>query len=137
MSQPQESKITTSTPAGTWIFVYGTLKRGLTNFHYMEGQEFIGEASTLPLYRMVDCGGYPGMYEDPQNGLSIKGEVWVVDAAARARLDVLEGLEEGMYSVDPVQLQPPFAETKQTILAYFYRWPVTGLPDVGDDWKEC
>jgi gamma-glutamylaminecyclotransferase len=114
------------------VFVYGTLKRGLENSHYLAGQQFLGEAQTLPIYRMVDCGGYPGMYAVSSNGLAIKGEVWAVDEATRARLDILEDLAVGLYTFDPVRLAAPFANGD--IQAYFYAWPIQNCPDAGDNW---
>jgi len=36
----------------TRIFVYGTLKRGGRNHHFMAGQQFVGEARTAPGYTL-------------------------------------------------------------------------------------
>ncbi len=116
------------------IFVYGTLKRGLSNHSHLGGQRFLGTARTTPVYRMVDCGGYPGMFVVEKDGLSIIGEVWEVDAACRRELDILEGVAEGMYVLEPVSLLPPFAEAG--IRTYLYRWPISGRQDVGEEWRE-
>jgi gamma-glutamylcyclotransferase (GGCT)/AIG2-like uncharacterized protein YtfP len=116
------------------IFVYGTLKRGLSNHAHVAGQRFIGEARTAPQYRMVDCGGYPGMFAVDQGGLSVIGEVWEVDEANRKQLDVLEGVAEGMYALEPVALLAPFHDAK--VSTYVYRWPVLGHADAGHEWME-
>lgn len=116
------------------VFVYGTLKRGLTNHGHMAGQRFLGEARTAPRYRMVDCGGYPGMFAVAEGGLSILGEVWEVDAACRHRLDLLEDVARGMYALEPVALLAPF--TADNVRTYIYRWPVAGFTDVGAEWVE-
>ncbi len=116
------------------VFVYGTLKRGLCNSHYMAGQEFVAEARTEPRFRLVDCGGYPGMYPVPDDGLSIKGEVWLIDEACRAHLDVLEDIAVGLYRVEKVALLPPFEDTE--VFTYIYNWPTSGRFDVGDEWTE-
>lgn len=116
------------------IFVYGTLKRGLSNHGHLAGQRFLGEARTAPVYRMVDCGGYPGMFPVNEEGLSIQGEVWEVDAACRRELDILEGVAEGMYTLEPVHLLAPFS--KSDIRTYVYRWPISGREDVGEEWRE-
>jgi gamma-glutamylcyclotransferase (GGCT)/AIG2-like uncharacterized protein YtfP len=116
------------------VFVYGTLKRGLSNHRHLAGQRFIGEARTTPSYRMVDCGGYPGMFAVERDGISIRGEVWEVDEACRARLDRFEDVEAGLYTYDPVKLLGPFEG--QEVNTYLYRWPVAGRPDLGEEWTE-
>lgn len=116
------------------IFVYGTLKRGFSNSHYLAGQRFIGEARTEPCYRMVDAGGYPGMYRVDENGLSIQGEVWEVDEAGREKLDVLEDVDVGLYGVEPVCLLAPYDH--EPVITYIYRWSIMGLEDAGDCWRE-
>ena len=66
--------------SSTLVFVYGTLKRGLSNHGWLRGQTFEGEARTVPRYRMFDLGGYPGMVlADEGEGGAIEGEVWAVD----------------------------------------------------------
>ncbi|TLD70148.1 gamma-glutamylcyclotransferase [Phragmitibacter flavus] len=123
-------------PQQVLVFVYGTLKRGLENGHYLTGQKFLGEARTQPLYRMASFGGYPGMYpvseSESENGLAIHGEVWSIDETTRARLDLLEDLAVGLYTFDPVKLAPPFDTVE--VHAYFYAWPIQNRPDAGDHW---
>lgn len=116
------------------IFIYGTLKRGLSNSHYMKGQCFIGEARTEPSYRMVDAGGYPGMYRVTENGLSIQGEVWEVDEPCRQQLEILEDVAVGLYGVEPVALLAPHDDTQ--VITYIYRWSIMGREDAGDCWRE-
>ena len=115
----------------TRLFIYGTLKRGGSNHHYMKGQTFVGEASTAPHYRLVSMGTYPGMVRS-ESGRSIKGEVWDVDEACLGRLDILEGIDEGEYAYEPVPLLPPF-ET-DSVYGYRYLRSVEGCPDIGDNW---
>ena len=99
----------------------------------MEGQTFVGKARTQAVYRLVSLGEYPGMI--PVNeGISIRGEVWDVDEECRSRLDVLEGVAEGMYELVPSKLLPPFDDSG--ITTYVYLWPTVGAPDVGDEWLE-
>lgn len=114
------------------IFVYGTLKRGGRFSHYLAGQHFIGEARTEPRYRMVDCGGYPGMFPVAGNGVSVRGEVWDVDEFCRARLDELEDVAGGEYEFVEGQLLAPF--DAQEVMTYLYLRAVAHLPDAGDDW---
>ena len=91
------------------IFVYGTLKRGERNHHFMTGQTFVAEARTLPGFRLYDLGDYPGMVADATATQGIEGEIWAVDAAGLSNLDELEGLAEGLYRRELVALPPPFS----------------------------
>ena len=115
------------------IFIYGTLKRGGSFSHYMAGQEFIGQARTEPLYRMVDCGGYPGMFSVNENALSVCGEVWNVDESCRARLDVLEDVAGGEYELVKVQLLAPF--DAQEVVTYIHLRANQNMPDAGTNWE--
>jgi gamma-glutamylcyclotransferase (GGCT)/AIG2-like uncharacterized protein YtfP len=118
-------------PARTLVFVYGTLKRGRENHRYMRGQRFVTEARTAPQFRLYDVGGYPGMVRHHE-GLPIQGEIWSVDAAALARLDVLEDIAGGEYARESLALAPPH-ETWH-VQGYVYLLPVEGRADAGDCW---
>jgi gamma-glutamylaminecyclotransferase len=113
------------------VFVYGTLKRGGDNHGWIEKQQFVSEARTKPLYRMFDLGGYPGMIFS-QEGLAIAGEVWDVDEAGLAQLDVLEDVEGGEYERVTIQLDDEFAS--QCVECYLYLRSVEGRRDVGAYW---
>lgn len=122
------------------IFVYGTLKRGLSNHRWIAGQQFITEARTAPVYRMYDCGGFPGMVLVEQDGVSIVGEIWEVDEAGRRKLDVLEDVEGGEYALEPVKLAAEEGSRNGMIhpmstFTYIYKRPVQGLPDADVEWK--
>jgi len=107
----------------TRLFIYGTLKRGGSTTT-MAGQQFVSEAVTQPGYRLYDLGGYPGMVE-AEGGLGVEGELWDVDDECKARLDILEGIDEGEYVAEQVPLPPHRDELVQ---GYLYRWPVSGRP---------
>jgi gamma-glutamylaminecyclotransferase len=120
------------------IFVYGTLKRGLSNHGWMAGQQFIREARTTPAYRMVDSGGYPGMFAVEHGGVSIQGEIWEVDEPGRKKLDVLEDVEGGEYALELVRLadaDPRSGGAEEPIYTYLYKWSVVGMRDAGTDWR--
>jgi len=116
----------------TLIFVYGTLKRGGSNQHYLAGQKFIGEARTMPGFRLFDLGKYPGMvaFADDRDGVS--GEVWSVEVDCLEHLDLLEGIKEGLYRREPVPLLSPFADRK--VEGYIYARSVEGLRDIGGEY---
>ncbi len=119
------------------IFVYGTLKRGLSNHRWISDQQFVTEARTAPRYRLVDCGGYPGMLPAEEGGLSILGEVWEVDEAGRKKLDILEDVEAGLYALELVELEPQAqAQGAGPVMTYIYKRPAGGLRDVGEEWRE-
>lgn len=71
------------------MFVYGTLKRGYANNRYMEGCEFIGEATSLDANYSMHGGGVPFLSEPGDK--KVKGELWEVTAKAREKIDRLEG----------------------------------------------
>lgn len=73
----------------TNLFVYGTLQRGCRNHTLLAGQTFFGEARTEPRYRLLDLGEYPGLIE-AENGESVVGEVYAVEAETLATLDQFE-----------------------------------------------
>lgn len=121
-------------PSKKLLFVYGTLKRGCSNHHFLTGQEFIGEARTAPGYRLYGLRGHPGLVPHRDDKDGVVGEVWAVDDAALVRLDALEGLAEGMYRRERLPLLAPFAE--QIVEGYIYNRSVKGLRDLGGRWEE-
>lgn len=116
------------------LFVYGTLKRGCRNHAYLAGQSFAGEARTPPGFRLFELGGHPGMIALADDREGVTGELWSVDAECLARLDVLEGVAEGLYRRERVPLLAPFAG--QNVEAYLYARSVTGRHDIGVIWQE-
>jgi len=81
------------------LFVYGSLKRGFSNHHFLAGQEFIGDARTVLRFRMFDCGGFPGVVEaDLEGGYQILGELWNIDTPCLRRIDWLEEVDAGVYT---------------------------------------
>jgi len=115
------------------LFVYGTLKRGCTNHHFLEGQTFLSEAVSQPVYRMYNLGGYPGLIEDAANGLSIKGELWEIDAPCLVRVDWLEGIDSGLYRRAEAQLAGPH-EGLQDVIVYIFLPDITPYEEMGSEW---
>lgn len=116
------------------LFVYGTLKRGCSNHHFLTGQKFVGEAHTAPGFRLFELDGHPGLVPRSEDRDGVAGEVWSVDDAALVRLDGLEGLAEGMYRREIVPLRAPFAD--QNIEGYLYNRSIAGRRDLGGVWEE-
>jgi gamma-glutamylcyclotransferase (GGCT)/AIG2-like uncharacterized protein YtfP len=70
------------------VFVYGTLRRGEANHHLLAAAEYCGVHTTLPGYRMLHLGTYPGVVAG--GSTAIEGEVYRVDGKGFAHLDRLE-----------------------------------------------
>ena len=87
--------------AETILFFYGSLKRGYSNHHRIAAQTFLGDAVTLPRYRIIDLGQYGGMIRDETNGLAVKGELWAIDSKCLTELDEFE-MSEGVFARMPV-----------------------------------
>ena len=103
----------------TILFVYGTLKRGLRNHQLIADQQFLGEATSEPRYRVIDLGPYPGLVRDEANGLAVKGELWAVGDCCLAELDDFEE-ESHTFRRGPVAL----AGREGEVFAYFWNRPV-------------
>ena len=69
------------------VFVYGTLKRGETNHHWLEGASWQGEAELNGVV-LHDLGPFPMAVIGEGTTL---GEVYAVEPSRLARLDDLEG----------------------------------------------
>jgi gamma-glutamylaminecyclotransferase len=113
----------------TRVFVYGTLKRGGDNHHYLAYQQFLGVAQTPPGYTLYSLGDYPGMVRAPDDTAGVIGELWAVDDACLKELDLLEGVAEGLYERVTIPLPAPF--DGQPVETYLYLGSVTGRPKLG------
>lgn len=69
------------------VAVYGTLKRGLRNHHWLAGADFLG-TDRLTGTTLYDLGPYPGAKPEASRGIDV--EVFRVDARLLAGLDRLE-----------------------------------------------
>ena len=116
------------------LFVYGSLKRGFSNHHFLAGQLFLGEARTIAPCRMYDCGGYPAA-QRAADGYPILGELWEIDAACAKRIDWLEGVECGLYERATVEVDA--AELLHEATIYLYSRSIEGLEETGPEWKKA
>jgi gamma-glutamylcyclotransferase (GGCT)/AIG2-like uncharacterized protein YtfP len=81
------------------VAVYGTLKRGFSNYFLLENAVFLG-VDTLYAITLYDLGPYPGAREEPSQGIDV--EVFAVSVEQFEQLDQLEGYfqdvpERGLY----------------------------------------
>jgi gamma-glutamylaminecyclotransferase len=112
----------------TTLFVYGTLKRGLSAHHYLADQIFLGEAHTVALYRLYRISWHPGLVEDPE-GVEVQGELWSVDDACLAQLDRYEDVPDLFVRRDIA-----IAHHFEPVQAYFYNHPLPPGAIAGDRW---
>ncbi len=93
----------------TPLFVYGTLKSGFPNFHLNAGTRVPGEFRTalrFPLY-IATADHIPWLVNQPGVGEHVKGELYEVDDAALAQMDVLERIGEPLwYARCDIEVQP-------------------------------
>jgi gamma-glutamylaminecyclotransferase len=119
------------------IFVYGTLKRGLSNHGWISDQQFISEARTAIICRMYDCGGFSGMVPVDHDGLSIHGKIWEADDAGRRKPDILEDVAGGGYALEPVILMDSDTGTDgvlEIVCTYIYKRSVVVMREAGTEW---
>lgn len=85
------------------LFVNGTLMRGLALHKNLDGAEFLGEFRTKPKYRVFSIGDvHPGMYEVPQGGVAVAGELYRLPDEVWARVQA--GEPPHLYD-GPVELE--------------------------------
>lgn len=76
-----------------YVFVYGTLKSGLSNSFLLDGSKFIEAVKLYIPYKMVDLGNYPALVPSKKN-MSIHGEIYEINSETLQNLDILEGVPE-------------------------------------------
>lgn len=73
-----------------FIFVYGTLKRGCRNNHYLKDATFLDTAETVNRYSMKKhVGNYPAALKS-DNKYTIPGELWLCSEETAKSIDRLE-----------------------------------------------
>ena len=70
------------------VFVYGTLKRGQRNEHFLHGAEFVGLHTTERIYSMYEFEDYPAVCLHGRH--AIGGEIYRVSDRQFKMLDDLE-----------------------------------------------
>ena len=76
------------------LFVNGTLMRGLALHSNLDGAEFLGEAQTIPQYRIYSIDDiHPGMFElddGEEGGVSVVGEIYKMSEKIWTRVEANE-----------------------------------------------
>jgi gamma-glutamylcyclotransferase (GGCT)/AIG2-like uncharacterized protein YtfP len=121
------------------LFVYGSLKRGFSNHHFLTGQIFRGLAVTRLEARMVDCGGFPGIVPNlPPPRYRIHGELWDISPECLKRIDWLEDIDAGLYTRKewPILLEESGGiQREEMALIYLFHQNADGLTEVGPSWQ--
>lgn len=128
----------------TFVFVYGTLKRGFGNHPVIRDgthTRLIGRAS-IP-GRMISCGFFPGLLEPETDTDEVFGELYAIkDASVWSGLDRLEGYREddpenSMYIRKVVVLnQQELLEPGSKVYTYYWNRDVGNRPIIeSGEWK--
>ena len=102
----------------TYIFTYGTLKRGFSNSYFLDDAIFVSSAITCEKYQMYPCigNGYPFLIKSEKNH-QIKGEVFKTNSKIILnRLDDLEANPD-LYLKEFIKVE---LENKQIVKALVY-----------------
>lgn len=84
------------------VFVYGSLKRGQSNFWLMATAEFIARARTAEqAFRLLDLTAFPALIRTDEGPLSIVGELFAIDDNTLAAVDRLED-NGNLYQREPI-----------------------------------
>lgn len=71
------------------IAVYGTLKQGHHNHHYIDGAKFLGDCITEAEYTMHSMGGFPAIRKDGNTSITLE----VYEVSDPVMLKDIYGLE--------------------------------------------
>ncbi len=99
------------------LFVYGTLKKGFSNHHFLKGAKFLGKAITKHKYALYETSipyAYPYEKVSP-----IRGELYEVDTQTIRKIDLLEGHPHA-YRREKV---PVLLENGEEVFAWIYFYP--------------
>ena len=103
------------------VFVYGTLRKGGENHHFLVDSKYLGEEE-ISGFKMFNIHGfYPAAVPSIQNS-TIKGEVYEIDGYTLQKLDHLEGCPHLYKRITVATTEGP---------AEIYVW--NGLPDLLDN----
>ncbi|KAG1689296.1 hypothetical protein DVH05_012843 [Phytophthora capsici] len=119
----------------TYVFVYGTLKRGLINYErYLHPAELAGKAEFMGT-GLTACAEFhlvlnpdrsvPCLYRTHTEGYQVPGEVYRVDADALAALDILEAVKDKYYVREEIPVSVVEGQLKhETVTCQAYLMPI-------------
>lgn len=119
----------------TYVFVYGTLKRGLINYErYLHPAELVGKAEFVGT-GITACAEFhlvlqpdrsvPCLYRTHADGYQVPGEVYRMDADALEALDILEAVKDKYYLREEVPVSVVEGPLKgKTVECQVYIMPI-------------
>lgn len=100
-----------------YVFVYGTLKRGKSNHHFLSGAEFIAEAVAQEVGTLSNTS--PPSFARGEPKANLLGEIYKVDADTLRDLDYLEGHPNFYYRT---QYRAVSIEDSEVYRVWCYSW---------------
>lgn len=91
------------------LFVNGTLMRGLALNANLDGAAFLEACRTAPAYRLYSIGDvHPGMFEVPEGGVSVAGELYAMPDGMWHRVQAREppDLYRGLVKLNDGRVVP-------------------------------
>ncbi|WP_299019297.1 gamma-glutamylcyclotransferase [uncultured Photobacterium sp.] len=112
----------------TRVFVYGTLRAGESNHHFLRQASLLGPARLTCGFWLYDLGLYPAAVKCRDESRPLVGEVYEIDDDMFAALDELEEY--------PQEYTRELVETDYgQAWIYLYRLSVSQLPEIrSGDW---
>jgi len=116
------------------LFVYGTLKRGFTNYkRYLGVAESHGKAKYVGFARTKECFPLvvrpahvvsttraPVMMDRTGTGFRVCGEIFAVDSSTLEALDILEGVRSAKYYKSQITVTLDADDSELECAAYFF-----------------
>lgn len=100
-----------------YLFVYGTLKRGLSNHHWLGEAGYIAEARTAADFALYTI-EYPFLAKSPAL-YPVHGELYLISPADLARVDQLEQHPDD-YCREPIEV---LTRQGERVMAWTYFHP--------------
>lgn len=114
----------------TYLFVYGSLKRGFFSHKIIRDQQFIMEAKTQPAYKLYERHHLPVLKEVLENGVSVEGEIYLIEGTIMDKLDMYE--RTAGYDRFPIKLEGD--NVPKLVEAYLYLGEIENAKDCGTSW---
>ncbi|GAA5483497.1 gamma-glutamylcyclotransferase family protein [Haloferula sargassicola] len=119
------------------VWVYGTLRRGASNGHRMEGAEYLGPAAVHGRLFLIDTFrdfAYPALIPDADAGLVV-GDAFSVPPQILAGLDDFEGEEYDRVKLSLIDPTTGKEHSLPQAWAYVWNRPVEDRQIIaGGDW---
>jgi gamma-glutamylaminecyclotransferase len=119
------------------VFAFGTLKRGFPLHHGLAGAAFLGAHRTVQRFPMFVAGPWfaPMMMNEPGAGQRVLGELYEIDAAGLARIDMMESIgKPGNFRIS-IEIEPMGAGA--LCMAFAYMKSRALADPIHTDYLEC